>query len=308
MSEKRTGINLGAMVWGLLFVFAGVVVLLNVTGVLPWQVWGTLWKLWPLGIIFLGLGVLLRHWPWLILASMVAVLGVSLWLVSLRYLPSLANDVITVAQEYTYPLGTTERAVVDIQSAAGNVLVTSLDPGSADLLAKLRDGRESGPRRVQILPSMAPEIRREARVATLTVKPANVREWNQWLVNWRLEFTAVVPIVFDVRCDGSRINLALEDLRVDELRLEMNVSNGWLTTPAAGEAAIDIDMDVSNLEIVVPQGVAASIRADVNLGLVQIDEARFPRKGDSYVSPDWETAANRVTLDILCDVGRVEIR
>jgi hypothetical protein len=118
-----------------------------------------------------------------------------------------------------------------------------------------------------------------------------------------------VPIVLDVRCDGSRVNLALEDLKVEKLRLEMNLSTGWLTLPTStGDTTVDIDMDVSNLEITVPEGVAIKIMADINLSVFSVDTERFPRQGDYYVSPGYDSAANRIELNTLCDVGRLTIK
>jgi hypothetical protein len=58
----------------------------------------------------------------------------------------------------------------------------------------------------------------------------------------------------------------------------------------------------------VPQGVAASIRARGGLASINIDSNRFPRSGDVNQSPDYETAANKVDMDIQTGVGSVDIR
>lgn len=67
-------------------------------------------------------------------------------------------------------------------------------------------------------------------------------------------------------------------------------------------------MDVSNLEIVIPEGVAVKIKADVYLSIFTIDTNRFPRQGDYYISPDYASATNRIELNILCDVSRLVIK
>jgi len=41
---------------------------------------------------------------------------------------------------------------------------------------------------------------------------------------------------------------------------------------------------------------------------MNIDKSRFPRQGDVYISPDYESAANRVSLKILADVSRLTIK
>ena len=44
------------------------------------------------------------------------------------------------------------------------------------------------------------------------------------------------------------------------------------------------------------------------MSVYDIDTSRFPRQGDYYVSPDFETAENRIELAIESDVGRVTVR
>jgi hypothetical protein len=43
------------------------------------------------------------------------------------------------------------------------------------------------------------------------------------------------------------------------------------------------------------------------LGSTQVDEARFPRAGDAWESPDYATAANRVEIEIQGGVGAVRV-
>ncbi len=42
--------------------------------------------------------------------------------------------------------------------------------------------------------------------------------------------------------------------------------------------------------------------------VLDVDESRFPQQGDYYVSQDFESAENRIELEIDCDVGRVQVR
>ncbi len=46
-----------AILLPLLIVVAGVVLLLNTTGVLPWSAWGNLARLWPVAVILFGLAL-----------------------------------------------------------------------------------------------------------------------------------------------------------------------------------------------------------------------------------------------------------
>ena len=69
-----------------------------------------------------------------------------------------------------------------------------------------------------------------------------------------------------------------------------------------------VEIGAANLEVTIPQGVAAKCQADVSLGNLQVDESRFPKEGDYYMSRDFESADNRVELEIDCDAGRVQLK
>jgi len=58
----------------------------------------------------------------------------------------------------------------------------------------------------------------------------------------------------------------------------------------------------------VPSGVAARIRASGGLAEIHVDRGRFPRAGGVYQSADYDTAPNRVDIDVEAGVGSVNIR
>jgi hypothetical protein len=67
---------------------------------------------------------------------------------------------------------------------------------------------------------------------------------------------------------------------------------------AAGETKASIRAGAASLDLVIPEGVAASITIDSGVSSVNVDEGRFPKAGDRYESPDFESAQNKLTLDI----------
>ena len=98
MSGEKPQRVLGVSIWGIFLLFLGVVFLLQTFSVLRWGLWGTLWRFWPVLIIVIGLGILLRRYnAWLVsllvLAILGACLGVSIW----QYSPSLSSGIVTKA-------------------------------------------------------------------------------------------------------------------------------------------------------------------------------------------------------------------
>lgn len=49
----------GGIMWGLVFIFAGIMLLLNTTQVVPWAVWNYIWPFWPLFLILIGVRIIL---------------------------------------------------------------------------------------------------------------------------------------------------------------------------------------------------------------------------------------------------------
>jgi hypothetical protein len=82
-----------------------------------------------------------------------------------------------------------------------------------------------------------------------------------------------------------------------------------VTLPSlAGTTNAYIEADVANVEVTIPDEVAAKIQVDADLSAFDVDESRFPRKGDYYMSRDFESAQNRIELEMDCDVSRVQVK
>jgi hypothetical protein len=311
MTEGESRGSHAAIIWGALILFVGVVFLLQVTGVLEWRIWGTLWKFWPVPIVLIGLSILLaRRSPWIMAASTLVILGICLWISILNYVGNLAHDSIHIEQTFTYPVADVERADARIESDTGIIAIADLFwQDDNQLLLEFHDGRADERSPQGRYRTMDAEFIQNNRTVSVNVKSVYGKSWDDWLVRWGLYFNQYIPLSLDLRGDGSRVNLALEDLDIEKLYLEMDACSGLLTLPSsAGQTIIDIDMDVSNLEITVPKGVAVKIKADINIGLFSIDSERFLRQGEYFVSPDYENAANRIELNILCDVSRLVIK
>jgi hypothetical protein len=76
----------------------------------------------------------------------------------------------------------------------------------------------------------------------------------------------------------------------------------------AGHTRVDVEAGAASVRVTIPSGVAARIRNRSGLSSVNIDSMRFPRQGDIYISSDYETAANKLDLEIRTGVGSVDVR
>jgi hypothetical protein len=155
---------------------------------------------------------------------------------------------------------------------------------------------------------MQAEMTQSGATASINIKPFGQNEWAHWRVLWRVLVSGEKPLNVDARCDASEIDLDFSNTSADIRRLLLNASSGRLVLPSSGRHTADIDINVSNLEIIVPAGTAARIDAEVGLGILDVDTARFPRQGGVWVSPDYDSASNRISVHIRCDVSTASVK
>jgi hypothetical protein len=300
-------------VWGIVILFTGIVLLLQILGILHWEIWGTLWKFWPVIIIIYGLSFLLYRWNvWLVSLLSLAMLGGCLWIAVSQHSSTLSHDLWLGEQQYSASITGIETASAQIVFPdSGSLLIGSLEADSMNLV-EVQDAHDvayeqSSFKEPRI--TMLADFNQDGGVGSISLKPVNREFWEKWHIGWRVNFNRQIPLTLDMDCDAAHVALDLTELNLSKLNLEMDVCNGHLHVPdSPGTAVVNIDMDVSNLEIVVPEGVSVKIQADTNISLFVIDKNRFPRQGDYYISPDYDNAKNRVLLNILCDVGRIAVK
>ena len=79
MGNDRKVTDYAVPFWGILLIFLGAVFLLQTFNVLPWELWTTLWRFWPVLLVITGIGILLRRYhPWLMAGISLLILIASL--------------------------------------------------------------------------------------------------------------------------------------------------------------------------------------------------------------------------------------
>ena len=295
------------------FGFAGGLILLGVFGllwnldVLPDGFWGEFWTLWPLLLVAVGVNLVLsRQRAWIGSAAALAVVTGSLaaaWVLAVAdpSPPTIKNESIWV------PSDGAQSARLNLTVAGGDLSLTSGAPrgvllagGSQAPLPEVTDQRvsvsTSGGRRTM-------DIRLNADWS-FEFPPRRSSSSGRWV----LRHADGIPS--DIRIEGgaSTFDLDLRELNVQSLNVEAGAADISVVLPAnAGRTSADFSIGAAELDIMVPPGVAAQIDFDGGISSFDIDESRFPKQGDYYVSPDFESAANRVTIKIEAGVSDVTI-
>ena len=125
---------------------------------------------------------------------------------------------------------------------------------------------------------------------------------------WDLGITSEIPVDLRLDTGANQSVIDLSALRIRRLELNTGASDTRIRLPEMGETSVHIHCGLASVVVEVPQGVAARIRGKVWLGGTQVDETRFPRLGTGgWLSPDYDTAANRVDISVDGGFGSARI-
>ena len=301
MSEQKQQRERPAPMWGIFLLFLGTVFLLQTLNILPWGLWENLWRFWPVLIIIIGLSILLRRYnPWLvsglILVLLFACLGIAYW----QYSPHLPGGETT--KSYSEPLGSLEHAQIEIDFSAGSLNISSLPLNSPNFVEADSEARNG---------NMLVAFQSQDSEGTLHLKTDQVdrRFPNEAGSRWEVSFTRNIPLTIQVKSAASNLELDLSELEVTELQMDIDIGNSIVKMPfSAGTTLAYIKADLANVEVTIPEGVATKLKIDTDLSVLNVNESRFPKKGDYYLSPNFESAENRIELELDCDLSRVQVK
>lgn len=267
----------GSIFWALVLIVVGIVLLLDELGFLG----------------FLGISAWSLIWPLVFIALGVRVL----WGV-LRGSPSFE------AKEASIPLDGATQARVHIHHGAGRLEVKGgarpgeLASGSFGGGLSFRTWRQGDLLEADMhVPSSSRSL------------GANVWNWGQNTIDWSVALSDAVPLELILEAGANDTSLDLAELQVSKLKLATGASSTQVTLPAhAGYTQVKVESGAADVRLRVPDGVAARIKVGSVLAGVDVDTHRFPRLGDLYQSPDYETAANKAEIKVEVAIGSVKVR
>jgi hypothetical protein len=258
-----------SIVWPLVLITLGVLFLLANFGIIP-DVGDFIARWWPLILVLLGLEILL--------GSM------------------MGGRVET--QTLSLDLGSAQQADVRIDFGAGKLAIGAAAPG------KLVDGTFAGGVRYDASPDGRVRLRGDWQPMWWFGG-----WWGNPGFDWRVGLTREVPLRLRVDSGAADSALDLTDLKVTDLEIHTGASNTTVRLPQVADlTSVKVESGAASVKLYVPEGVAARIRSTMALGASDIDQARFPRSGNEYVSPNYDTAAHRVDIRVDGGVGSLAVR
>lgn len=293
----------GGLVGPVMLIGLGIVFLLNNLGLLSWDVWPALLRLWPILLIGLGLDLLVGRrsviGSLLVAIALLAVMLGAIWWASSGSLGPGSPG----SQELNQPLGDARRAEIAIAMAVGKLTVgAQTEPGG------LVEGT--------IVQGERDELRREFTVrgdtAVFRLRGEPRDGWaapfgqRGEAITWDLRLNPQVPTRLEINTGAASATIDLSRLAVSDLDINVGVGATRLTLPEYGRLQAQLKAGVGETNVIIPAGVAARIQANTGIGNVRL-EGTFERSGNVYTTPGYNSAADRVDLHVSGGIGSVTV-
>jgi len=299
--EKGERRRYPSVFWPLLLIVIGVLFLLNSLGYIDLNFW-ELWRFWPVVLILIGLDLLLGRRSRLgnlivLLLSLAVIGGCVLLVVQTPGRLAGGSEVDRIAE----PLDGAERASLDIRSVVGELTISQLEDSPSLVEATL-----------DLATSRKPVWKAERRGDQVSMQLA-YEGGGSFSIGWgrgetwdlRLSPAVVWELKGNIAAGEGRLDLTGLDL--DALTLELGAGQYVVTLPEKVGGKVAIKGGVGSLVLKIPETMAA--RVSIQRGIVPVSMSdRFEKKGDVYVTRDWETSNNRVEVEINLGVGSITVQ
>ncbi len=257
-----------SLFWGLCLLIVGILFLLENFGILKVNVWNLIW---PVFLIVLGI-----------------------WIIAGRYIKRELHD-----EFVSIPLDGASKTALHIKHGAGRLNISSGTDAGIGIKGTFSGGLDYHTQRTGELLDVT--MKMKDWDFPMFIGPDHPLDWS-----FGVSKDIALSLILDTGANDARLDL--RDANVTDIILKSGASATEITLPSqAGFTQVEVNSGAASLKIHVPLNVAANIRVSGGLSSANIDTIRFPKGMDSYRSPDYDTAINKVNMVIDMGVGSVTV-
>ena len=274
----------------------GGVFLLTNFGILGWESWNVLFRLWPLLLITAGLDILLgRRSNWISLPVTIVMLGilaVTLGLTGIN-LPSEGAIETTVNE----PLGSAERAEVSVSMGVGELNLFPLKV--ADVLIAGEVSSEGS--------AVRSHSSQQGDTVVYSIEhnnPVMVPFDNAW--QWNLGLTTQIPTELDTSMGVGSMDLILDELILEDLSVSQGVGEIEVILPD-GDYSTNVDQAIGQIIVEIPRDVPVRMEVSKVISSLSLP-SDFIKIGDYYYSPNAQDADEVIQIEINQAIGNIIVR
>jgi len=305
-------VNRRRLNWGVFFLVLGAVPLAYQQGIVSGSSLADAWRLWPLILVGLGLGLVLSRTPAAFVGGLVVAACLGLVIGSLLAVgPRLGcGSDGTSTTAFTRDGTFDGPATVDLDLACGSATVTT----SPDASWHVRASDSSGSQ---------PQL--DSNANSLSVGPHR-GGWNpdRSTEDWQIGLPGQTPISLSASIDAGDAHFSLPGAKLTSATFSVNAGSahidlsgaqvGNLTASTnAGSMSLTLDgqsdlsgsfsTNLGELRLCFPAGLGLRIRASESLAGGNVRSAGLVRVGDVWQTPDYDTAAHKANLTVNTSLG-----
>jgi hypothetical protein len=287
--------------WAYILIGLGIFFLIEKIGFNTNGIWNAIGAWYPLVLIVLGTDFLTRSYPWgrQLTLGLVVITALFMLIWGLNQ-PAIPQG---FRQETVVEAITAARAEIQLSTTVGKLEISAnntgkLIDGKLDLNGSDRLKREVSTR------NGAQFVRLEAVMVGANIGLPKIL--NNRNSSWVVGLTPNVPLVLRIKTGVGNSRLDLRGLRITNLSLGSGVGQTVVTLPASGRVTARVESGVGETNIFIPRGTESRVRVSNGIGAVQIS-GDYQRIGDVHTSSGFETANNRIELEIEGGVGRISV-
>ena len=219
----------------------------------------------------------------------------------------MANSVLT--HNLSEPLGNATAAKIDIDNGDGNLAIDGLTGGEQLLASGTLQYLEK-----QGLPTRT--LNTSNGRATLKLKASGGGQpWFRlpWqacngATEWQIHLNPKVQSDITAHSGGGNVRLDLAGMAVTRVAADTGGGNMDVVLPEdAANLSVTAKSGAGNVVVRVPSGIAARIHASTGLGKVIVDPRFSKTDKNTYQSPDFDSAANKVEITVHSGAGNVSV-
>jgi hypothetical protein len=294
----------GGVVGPVILIGAGIVLLLTNLGMLSFDTWGTLFRLWPVLLIAVGLDILIGRRSWLgSLVIAVLLLAVLAWAILAGGNIVASGGVALSNDNVSQPLEGATRGEIRIASGAGKLRISAADE-NADLIqgqVALANGERAVVDHNKVGDTMTFSLRSQGL-------PTNWPSGSTWANRvWDLKLNRDVPLSLSLDGSVGEGTIDLSQTKVTQFTMDGGVGQNRVTLPRQGQVTASIDGGVGDLTIIIPAGMEGRIHANGGLGQTNTP-AGWTHHDNEYTSAGYNGAQNRVDLTVNGGIGQITIK
>lgn len=281
--------------FGIFLLFVGVVWMLINFGVIDYSVFYSLFTLWPLIFVVIGINIIFRKNGIVKLATWM------LFLIALILYGHFVDDGYDIKGgiQAGKDVRIEKTAVVEngeLKLSLGAINL-DVDAGGANLVeASVSDSD------IQYL-STEKEDGKTVEV-NFTQKRKNFFRPGKFGCNLNLNKDVVWDM--DVDLGAAHGTFDLSELKVREIDLDAGVGDLDLILGSNHDfMRVKIDSGVTNMDITIPDGAGVRVKVDGLVAKSGLTDMGWEKSGGYYVSPDYDNAVNKIEIDIDTGVGNI---